>query len=440
MRTTERPEIGRKGSAGRATVGDVVAALTAGDLPVRVTAYDGTALGPPDSNLRLHIADERGLSYLLTAPGDLGLARAYTSGSLELHGVHPGDLFEALRLVHDKVRLRRPSAGEVLSLARGLGWKRLLPPPPPPQEAPPRWRRTVIGLRHSRARDASAVKHHYDVSNAFYSYVLGPSMTYSCAVFRDPRKTLEEAQAAKYELVAQKLALRPGLRLLDVGCGWGGMVRHVAREHGARVLGVTLSRQQAEWGQAAIEHEGLSGLAEVRYLDYRDAGRGGGGGFDAISSIGMSEHVGLRNYPNYFATLRSLLRPGGRLLNHCITRSDNRASPRPGAFIDRYVFPDGELPSPGRVVTEAHDVGLEVQHTENLRQHYPLTLAAWGRNLVEHWGECVREAGVATARVWGLYMAAARLSFEQNDLQLHQVLATRTEPGTSFPLHPDWSP
>ena len=445
MTTTERRRVPSQRAAPAPSVADVVAVLTAGTPPVRVTAYDGSAVGPADSRMVLHLADERALSYVLTAPGDLGLARAYVSGSLELRGVHPGDPFEALQTLHDELRLRRPGAGEVLSLVRALGWERLRPPPAPPEEAPARWRRTLEGLRHSRLRDASAVKYHYDVSNTFYSYVLGPSMTYTCAVYRDRSDPLEQAQAAKYELVAQKLALRPGMRLLDVGCGWGGMVRHAAREHGVRVLGVTLSRQQAEWGQAAIEREGLSGLAEIRHLDYRDVpsragGDDGADGFDAISSIGLTEHIGLRNYPGYFRTLRSLLRPGGRLLNHCITRADNHASPRPGAFIDRYVFPDGELASPGRVVAEAHDAGLEVQHVENLRQHYALTLAGWCRNLVSHWDECVAEVGEGTARVWGLYMAGSRLSFEQNALQLHQVLATRTEPGTRFPLRPDWTP
>ena len=440
MTTTDRGRVPVPRTAPRPSVADVLRAITAGEPAVHVTAYDGSTFGPSDSTIGLHLADERALSYVLTAPGDLGLARAYVSGCLDLRGVHPGDPFHALRLLSEGLHLRVPPAAEALSLVRGLGWETLRPPAPPPEEAPARWRRTFEGIRHSRSRDAVAIKHHYDVSNAFYESVLGPSMTYTCALFRDVADDLEQAQAAKYELVAQKLALRPGMRLLDVGCGWGGMVRHAAREHGVRALGVTLSREQAEWGQAAIEREGLADLAQIRHLDYRDAASAGGGDFDAISSIGLTEHVGLRNYPAYFDTLRSLLRPGGRLLNHCITRADGHASPRPGAFIDRYVFPDGELPSPGRVVTEAHDAGLEVQHVENLRQHYALTLAAWGRNLVAHWDECVREVGEGRARVWGLYMAGSRLSFETNNLQLHQVLATRTEPGTSFPLRPDWTP
>ncbi|MER7459997.1 class I SAM-dependent methyltransferase [Micromonospora sp. NPDC126480] len=423
----------------RPTVADVVRALTTGPLPVRVAGYDGSAVGPADAGITLSVHSARGLSYLLTAPGDLGMARAYVSGDLGLEGVHPGDPYEALRILKDEVRLRVPPVAEALALARGLGWERLLPPPPPPQEALPRWKRVMNGLRHSRTRDSTAISHHYDVSNAFYEKVLGESMTYTCAVFRSPDDSLETAQAAKYDLVAQKLALKAGTRLLDVGCGWGGMVRHAAREYGVKALGVTLSRAQAQWARAAIEREGLTGLAEVRHLDYRDAPREQ---FDAVSSIGLTEHIGVRNYPAYFGFLRDRLRPDGRLLNHCITRADNRAPHRSGAFIDRYVFPDGELAGPGRVLSEIHDVGLEVHHEENLRQHYALTLAAWCRNLVANWDFCVSEVGPGTARVWGLYMAGSRLAFERNGIQLHQVLATRTGPAgeTSYPLRPDWLP
>jgi cyclopropane-fatty-acyl-phospholipid synthase len=430
VRTTARPPV--------PTVADVVRTVTRSEPPVRISAYDGSGTGPAGSPVRLHVATPRGLSYVLTAPGDLGLARAYVSGDLELHGVHPGDPYPALRMLQDGLRLRMPSPAEALALVRGLGWERLRPPPPPPQEAQSRWRRTVEGLRHSRGRDAAAVHHHYDVSNAFYAAVLGPSMAYTCAVYRSGDDSLEDAQAAKYELVAGKLGLRPGMRLLDVGCGWGGMVRHAAREHGVRALGVTLSREQAAWAQAAIEGEGLGHLAEVRHLDYRDVPAGQ---FDAVSSIGLTEHIGVRQYPEYFAALRDRLRPGGRLLNHCITRADNRMSTRPGAFIDRYVFPDGELASPGRIVSAAHDAGLEVKHEENLREHYALTLAAWCRNLVAHWDACVAEVGEGTARVWGLYMAGSRLSFERNAIQLHQVLATRTDRhgDAAYPLRPDWT-
>ncbi|MFF3865609.1 class I SAM-dependent methyltransferase [Micromonospora sp. NPDC001898] len=420
------------------TVADVVRAVTAGPLPVRITGYDGSAVGPSDAGITLAVRSERGLSYLLTAPGDLGMARAYVSGDLALGGVHAGDPYEALRVLKDELRLRPPALADGLALVRGLGWERLMPPPPPPQEAAPRWKRVMNGLRHSRSRDSTAISHHYDVSNAFYERVLGPSMTYTCAVFRGPDDTLEQAQAAKYDLVAGKLALKPGMRLLDVGCGWGGMVRHAAREYGVKALGVTLSRAQAQWAQAAIEREGLTELAEVRHLDYRDAPREQ---FDVISSIGLTEHIGVRNYPVYFGALRNRLRPGGRLLNHCITRADNRAPHRSGAFIDRYVFPDGELPGPGRLISEIHDAGLEVHHEENLRQHYALTLAGWCRNLVANWDECVAEVGEGTARVWGLYMAGSRLAFERNEIQLHQVLATRNGPTgvNGYPLRPDWT-
>jgi cyclopropane-fatty-acyl-phospholipid synthase len=419
------------------TVADVARAVLRETPQLHLTAYDGSELGSADAPFGLHVATPRGLSYVLTAPGELGLARAYVAGDLELTGVHAGDPYEALAQLRDTVRLRVPSPREAVQLVRGLGWDRLKPPPPPPEEVLPPWRRAVQGLRHSRTRDQEAVQHHYDVSNAFYEHVLGPSMTYTCAVFEKPDESLETAQANKYELVARKLALRPGMRLLDVGCGWGGMVRHAAREHGVKALGVTLSRQQAEWAQAAIERDGLGELAQVHHLDYRDAPREQ---FDAISSIGLTEHIGVRNYPRYFAALRDRLKPGGRLLNHTITRIDNKAATKFGRFIERYVFPDAELAGPGRVMSEAHDAGLEVQHEENLRPHYALTLTGWSRNLVEHWDECVAEVGIGVARVWGLYMAAARLGFERNELQLHQFLATRTSSRgeSGYPLRPDF--
>ncbi len=419
------------------SIGDAFATLIRGGMPVHFTAYDGSETGPRDAAIGLHLRNQRGLAYLLTAPGDLGMVRAYVMGDLDLSGVHPGDPYDALVLLKDHMEFRVPPPAEALSIVRGLGLGLLRPPPPPPQEHLPRWRRAVEGMRHSMARDAGVIARHYDVSNRFYELVLGPSMAYTCAVYERADVALEEAQAAKFDLICRKLALEPGQRLLDVGCGWGGMVQHAAREYGVRSLGVTLSLQQAEWAKKAIDRAGLGDLAEVRHLDYRDVLETG---FDAVSSIGLTEHIGVRNHAAYFAHLRDRLRPGGRLLNHCITRSHNRKQ-ETGAFIDRYVFPDGELIGSGSIIRAAQDVGLEVEHSENLRQHYALTLAHWCRNLEANWDECVAEVGESTARVWGLYMAGSRIGFERGEVELHHVLATRAdEDGPApFPLRPDWT-
>jgi cyclopropane-fatty-acyl-phospholipid synthase len=425
-------------ASGRLRLADVLDLLVQGEVPFRFTAYDGSATGPVDAPCAVHLRTPRGAAYLATSPGSLGMARAYVSGDLEINGVHPGDPYPLLRVVLDQLHWRAPDARRVVRIARSLGVARLVPPPPPPQEALADWRRVLEGLRHSRRRDAEAIHHHYDVSNVFYEHLLGPSMTYTCACYPTQQSTLEEAQANKYELVFRKLGLRPGQRLLDVGCGWGGMVRHAARQ-GVRALGVTLSEQQATWAQEAIRREGLQDLAEVRHADYRDVAEDS---FDAVSSIGLTEHIGVANYPGYFRFLRDRLRPGGRLLNHCITRPDNFHSPRVrGGFIDRYVFPDGELTGSGRIISVIQDVGgLEARHEENLREHYATTCAAWCANLVEHWDACVREVGEATAKVWGLYLAGSRLGFERNWIQLHQVLAVKVhEDGRAdFPLRPDW--
>lgn len=420
----------------RLSLAQVFDSLLARPVPIRFTAYDGSSSGPEDAPVGLNLKNERGLAYLVTAPGDLGMARAYVSGDLDVLGVHPGDPYEAMVLLLRAMKFRRPSPPEVVHLLRSIGLSHLVPPPPPPQEHLPRWRRLVEGFRHSPERDGKVIQHHYDVSNRFYELVLGPSMTYTCALYPTGSETLEQAQHAKYDLVARKLDLQPGQRLLDVGCGWGGMVRHAAREYGVRGLGVTLSREQAEWAQRKNQKEGLDHLVEVRHLDYREVPETG---FDAVSSIGLTEHIGVDNYPAYFGFLRDKLLPGGRLLNHSITRPDNRMRPT-GAFIDRYVFPDGELIGSGTIITAMQDAGLEVHHEENLRPHYAMTLAGWCANLQEHWDECVAEVGEGTARVWGLYMAGSRMSFERNEIQLHQVLAGKTdEDGRSgFPLRPTW--
>lgn len=425
------------GGGARLSVAEMAAAVSDGPLPFRLTAYDGSAAGPADAPVGLHVANPRAVRYLITAPGELGLSRAYVAGDLQVVGIHPADPYELLRLFRDELRLRRPPAAELARIAAAAGPGSFVPPERPAEEAPPRWQRLASGLRHSKRRDSASISKHYDVSNRFYEMVLGPSMAYTCAVYPRHDATLEAAQHAKHALVFDKLGLRPGQRLLDVGCGWGGMVRHAAR-NGVRALGVTLSRQQAQWAQQAIAEDGLEHLAEVRHLDYRDVTESG---FDAVSSIGLTEHIGVHNYARYFTFLQGRLRPGGRLLNHCITRPSNSSKYRADAFIDRYVFPDGELTGSGRVIMAMQDVGWDVRHSENLREHYALTLRDWCGNLQEHWDECVAEVGLGRARVWGLYMAASSLSFERNDIQLHQVLAVKPDAkgGASVPLRQWWT-
>jgi cyclopropane-fatty-acyl-phospholipid synthase len=400
---------------------------------LRVTAYDGSIDGPPDAPVALHVRDPRALTHLVLAPGELGLARGYVSGLLDVEApshhtalsalatdAHIGDLSWAQRL-----QVLRTLAAEALHLVE-----------PPPQEVGAK--RYLSGLRaHTMRRDAAAIAHHYDVSNAFYGRVLGPSMAYTCAVYPSPEASLEQAQANKFDLVCRKLGLEPGMRLLDVGCGWGGMAVHAARHYGVQVVAVTLSRQQAEWGQKAVAEAGLAEQVDLRFADYRTVTEGR---FDAVSSIGLTEHIGIRNLDAYAARLATRLRPGGRLLNHCITRADDdsRAISRRG-FIARYVFPDGELPGLGRIVGALQRAGLEVRHEENLREHYALTCAQWCRNLEATWEQNVEEVGLGTARTWALYLAGSQLAFERNDIQLHQVLAVKTTRGDArMPLRPDW--
>ena len=416
----------------RGGVADALWVLVGRPDGVRLEAWDGSEAGVAGARVLLRLRSARALRHAVRAPGELGLSRAYVDGDLDLGGDH----YEALKAIGQSSGqgswAERAAALRDLLAAVGPGMLR--PLPAPPQEVQGRWRR---GVRHSKARDAAAIAHHYDVGNRFYELVLGPTMSYTCAVFPRPDATLEQAQTEKVDLVCRKLGLRPGMRLLDVGCGWGGLVMHAAREYGVHALGVTLSKAQADWGASRIQALGLGNRVEVRHADYRDVTETG---FDAIASIGLTEHIGDGQLDNYVARLRDRLRPEGRLLNHCITRprGGQRRFARRG-FINRYVFPDGELLAPARIVGALHDGGLEVRHEENLREHYALTLKGWCENLAANREEAVREAGEARTRVWQLYMAGSRLAFEKDEIELHQVLAVRTTDGRSgMPLRPDW--
>ncbi len=409
----------------RPKIASVLSDVVAQGLPLAFVAFDGSRAGPSDAMCTIRVNDARALNYVATAPSDLGMARAYVAGYLDVEG----DMFTVLMMLAGE-HIGSLTWSDRLRVLQGLGPGILKPIPPPPQETRPGlwW-----GLRHSLQRDSKAISHHYDVSNRFYEWLLGPSMAYTCAVYPDEGSTLEEAQEEKVDLVCRKLGLQPGQRLLDVGCGWGTMVVHAAANYGVEVLGVTLSRQQAEWGQKRIAQLGLSDRAEIRHDDYRNVSESG---FDAVSSIGLTEHIGARNLNSYVTFLASKVRPQGLFLNHCITRPVSSAPARTGGFINRYVFPDGELEAVGTIVSAIQDHGFEVRHEENFREHYARTCAAWGANLDAHWDEAVAEVGEATARVWRLYLAGSRLGFTQRRIELHQVLAVRTDEhgGSGLPL------
>ncbi|MET7453812.1 class I SAM-dependent methyltransferase [Streptomyces sp. NPDC005574] len=405
----------------------LVEQLLGAPLPLRIRAWDGSQAGPPDAPA-LVVRNRRAVRRLLWKPGELGLARAWVAGDLEVEG----DLYTALALIaglwerqenpRSLVRaLRDPEVrAAALGLVRFAGSP--LPPAPPREEV----RRARRGL-HSKRSDKHAISHHYDVGNEFYELVLGSSMVYSCAYWSapEPAGTLADAQRDKLELVCRKLALTPGQRLLDVGCGWGSLAVHAAREHGVRVVGITLSQEQAAYARKRVAEEGLTDRVEIRVQDYRDVVDGP---FDAVSSIGMAEHVGAERYLEYADLLHRLLAPGGRLLNHQIARRPQRdeSTYALDEFIDAYVFPDGELAPLGTTVTQLERAGFEVRDVESIREHYALTLRRWVACLEAGWTRAVRLAGPGRARVWRLYMAACAVAFERNQIGVNQVLAVRT--------------
>ncbi|HSN10567.1 MAG TPA: cyclopropane-fatty-acyl-phospholipid synthase family protein [Propionibacteriaceae bacterium] len=407
---------------------ETLASLLGGDLPVGIRAYDGSYAGPSDPPATVVVRSVDAVRRMLSAPGELGLARAFVAGDLELEG----DIYVVLVALRQRLgdAFRHPQSWAALArLVRGTGGLRRVPAPPPEEVR-------LNGRRHSRSRDAAAISHHYDVSGDFYRLLLGPTMTYSCAVWENPSVGLDAAQEAKYDLVCRKLALVPGTRLLDVGCGWGGMAMHAARHYGVRAVGVTRSREQAELARRRVADAGLADRVEIRLADYREVDDGP---YEAISSIGMFEHVGEAQLGRYFSRMYGLLAPQGRLLNHGIARPGGSGRIKRNSFLPRYVFPDGELVEIGTVVSAIQRAGLEVRHVENLREHYALTCRAWVRNLEERYDEAAGLAGAGRARVWRLYLAGSALGFEAGEIEIHQTLAVRATAGTSgMALRPEW--
>jgi cyclopropane-fatty-acyl-phospholipid synthase len=408
------------------TVAPLITAALGENAPIHVTCWDGSAFGSPGAPLQLVIRNRRALRRIVWAPNELGFARAYVSGDIDVEG----DLVAGLEALD---RLSDPQSGPGVTvdaatkkaiLRAALRLRIVGPPPPPPAEEA-----KLRGRRHSLRRDASAISHHYDVGNDFYRIVLGDSMTYSCAYWpKDPSPDfgLADAQFAKCDLVARKLGVDEGMRVLDVGCGWGTFALHAARTYGAHVVGVTLSHEQATFARKRMAEEGLANQVEIRVQDYRDVSDGP---YDAISSIGMAEHVGAAMLPAYASGLHALLRSGGRLLNHAISRRPGNAPEFSAtSFIDRYVFPDGELVPLATTIEALENADFEVRDVESLREHYSLTLREWVANLEREWDEAVRLSSPARARIWRLYMAGSALAFDGNRIGVNQVLAVRPGP------------
>ncbi|WP_189532413.1 SAM-dependent methyltransferase [Streptomyces roseolilacinus] len=408
-------------------------------LPVRIRAWDGSGAGPPGPGAPvLVIRDRRALRRLARWPGELGLARGWVAGEVDVEGDLYGVLDRLAGLLWERGTgggapgSRRARAARALRTARDPRVRaaardllRLAGPWPPAPPAEEVGRRS--GPLHTRLRDRAAVSHHHDVGNDFHEPVLGPSTVYSCA-YRSEGATLEDAQRDKVELVCRKPAVREGDRLLDVGCGRGSTALHAARHHGAAVVGVTLSSEQAAYARKRVADEGLTGRVEIRVQDYRDVHDGP---YDAISSVGMAEHVGAVRYREYADVLHGLLKPGGRLLDHRIAR---RPEPREEAyridpFIDACVFPDGEPAPIGRTTAALEEAGFEVRDVEAIREHHALTPRRWVANLEERRDEAVRLISPGRARVWRLYTAASALAFERNRIGVDQVLAVRTPEG-----------
>ncbi|MGI8848170.1 MAG: class I SAM-dependent methyltransferase [Candidatus Dormibacteria bacterium] len=375
----------------------------------RLELWDGRVVAHGDADFVFRICAPRGVDSMLSGVPEKAFGRAYVAGLVEVEPLEPFLRAMATAGLSRLVRAWPHIAAALL----GLGGR-------PRLGAASAAEARLRGRRHSRQRDAEAIRHHYDLPPEFYALWLGASMTYSCAYFESADISLDAAQRAKLDLVCRKLRLQSGERLLDIGAGFGSLVMHAAEHYGVTAVGITLSAAQAAYAQEQIRERGLAGRAEVRLADYRDDN----GRFDAVASVGMVEHVGRKRLGTYSDAVFGALRPGGRALIHGITRSPsgiwNRAS-----FNDAFVFPDGELEDIGLMVRAYERAGLEVRDVESLREHYALTLGHWSQRLDERWRDAIGLAGQERARVWRLYMRGSAMSFSLGFLNIHQTLAVR---------------
>jgi len=381
--------------------------------PFAVRFWDGTEVPATDEGgPTFTVRSPRAVGHALRAPGQLGLGRAYVSGDLEVD-----DIDKVIALLATWKPPAIESAGKralALAAVRAAGLQR--PPAPPSAEL------ILRGRRHSIGRDAAAVRHHYDLPAEFFALFLDASMTYSCAVWsEDPDETLEAAQERKLELVCRKLALEPGMRVLDVGCGWGSFATHAATRHDVSVVGITLSPPQAERARKRVAEAGVSDRVEVRVADYRELADEP---FDAVASIGMVEHVGAVNIDAYATTIRRMVRPGGRVLNHGIARL-RHGEPEAGPFSERYVFPDAAPLHLSRVQLAFEQAGLETETVEGFRTDYERTLGHWMARLDAGAERALELAGPERLRVWRLYLRAAQSGFRTGFTSIYQLKMVR---------------
>jgi cyclopropane-fatty-acyl-phospholipid synthase len=400
------------------TLAALVTDLVGVDLPIRLRAWDGSEAGPADAPVAV-LRARRALRRLLWDPSELGLARAFVAGDLAVEGDLTDGLRRCWQLAARTGAGIRLSGRDRLRAARTLARLGVLGPRPRPPAAEAR----LSGRLHTKLRDRAAIAHHYDLSNDFYRLLLDDRVVYSCAYWTadGPGYTLEDAQRDKLDAICRRLGLGPGMRLLDIGCGWGALV-HAAREYGVHATGVTLSREQRDFGRARVAELGLAGQVEIRLRDYREIAEAP---FDAVSSIEMGEHVGEGNYPTYAATLHRLVRPHGRVLLQQMSRGD--VAPGGGAFIERYVAPDMHMRPLGATIGLLERAGLEVVDMHALREHYVWTVRPWLDRLTAWRDEVVALVGAEQYRVWQLYLAGGALSFEQGRMGVHQVLMVRPD-------------